>query len=169
MSHLQRQIKSNSIQTNIDTFIKDLTHLECYQLVLYLSNRYMTEEPNEIQKKFVDEFFDIHEWLKFISIEKESEQGKTKYFYRPPFDLNNVRTILMFTVILRMPDILMENSNLTVHKTEEELKKIDLKIKLVLAFQNSHENGIFNKIEGWCNISEVLVEEKLLILPKESE
>lgn len=169
MSKAQRQMRAKSIQMNVEAFLKDLDALECYKLSLYLGGNFMTEAPNEIQKKFVDEFFGFDEWIEFVYQERKDEQGQGAMFYRPSFDLAEVRAVVMYVTLQRIPDLLKTISKAKVKEATNKVKQAELKVKLLEAVHNSYDDGVFDKCDGWCNIANVLVEAKLLKLPKEND
>lgn len=169
MNHTQNQMIQNSIQTNIENFLKDFSDIEAYQLCMYLGSRYMTQEPTQKQAEFLDEFFDLDEWKRYVKAEKEISLSNELVMFRPVFDLNSVRTVLMFVVLQRIPNILKDISKLKVKEANKKLKQLELKAKLLGAVHDSYYDGVFDKCDGWCNIADVLVEAKLLKLPKEND
>lgn len=165
----QRQIRAYSIQMNVQAFLKDLSALECHNLSLYLGGNFMTDAPNEIQKKFVNEFFGGAAWDKFIYNEKKDKQDQGAIFYRPSFDLEEIRAFVMYVTLQRIPDLLKEISKLKLKEATNKVKQATLKVNLLEAVHNSYFDGVFDKCDGWCNIADVLVEAKLLKLPKEND
>jgi len=177
-----RTFKAKSFQSNMDTILERFDDLELYRLANYLNSKFGDTAPNDLQKEFIDEFFGHAEWAEFINDSKRYQKGGITFFsngyIRCSETLREVREYLLFKMSHRFIDLLSDKhkaeSELSESKLESlekeitiqetELKLLKLKDELSNAIDNSVDGGIFDKADGWCNISDVLLSHKLINL-----
>ena len=149
----------DSTYANINVFIEKNNSVSALiDLSLYISGSFMDTPPTELQKEFIGEFFGHHEWAEFINY---SKKPKTFFKQIPSFDLPTIRGILTHELLK-----LIKYGDKPISKSEKRLKeeKKKLKKELKTAIKNSYFDGVFDKCDGWCNISDVLQEHKLITL-----
>jgi len=153
MNHLKRK----SLIENFNSFVKKLSDKDVLEISLYITTKFDSNPPNNITKEFIDEFIGNDDWAVFV---QDYRTGHNSLFR--PFilvsEINEIRSLIMFEVTLRFNKLL----------NKKVVKKVDLipklKVDLKSAIDNSFEDDIFSKVDGWCNVSDVLVKYKLINL-----
>jgi hypothetical protein len=176
-----RNFKERSFQNNLDEFLEKITDLEFYQLVNFLNSTFMDTDANELQTEFIDEFFGLDEWPEYVrSCRASSITFYSNQYIHVAETLKKVKEFLLFRMSHRFIDTLLAKSEAEQEVTKLKIKVLDeesitqhtklnlleLKLELSKAVENSYDDGVFWKDEGWCNISEVLIKNKLLKLEK---
>lgn len=178
-----RTFQQKSFQANMDAFLEKLDNLEFYQLTNFLNTTFYDTEPNEIQAEFIDEFFGNKDWDGFIN---DYRGTANKYIMSNGWVhvnevLSKVREYISFRLSHRFIDLLKEKadlalevSNLKVERCIDDLKTIKgdvktlaLKTELLDAIEDSKFDGVFDKMDGWCNVSDVLVRHNLITLEED--
>jgi hypothetical protein len=127
--------------------LKGLVDLSVY----IRSTNSLNVPPTKFEQEFIEMFFGTDNWVKYINEEKSP---KFKYFkHIPPFDLQTISQLLSFEVMLLVQENLSKKSELNVKKLKSDLKD---------AVSASEFDGVFDKVEGWCNVYDVLKKYKLL-------
>ncbi len=154
-----RKIILESLTNNLDKFLDKLSDIECLDLSNYLSYNFLKKQPTEIQKEFIEEFFTLDKWLNFYQKCKRIEMGNNVYFHSEPEFWNEIKTHVLFHISF-LYDKHLKKENKELKNQEQLIKDLDN------AILNSEIDGIFDKCEGWLNISEVLQKHKLINLDK---
>ena len=175
----KRSFEEKSFQGNLDNAIDDIKNIDLYRLTSFLNSNYVDTEPDAIQLAFLDEMFGSEEWSKYIAEKRENKQFfVSANYHRTEETILRVREYLLFKVSHRFIDLLSSNANVELELTQEKLKvnklesklikrdieNIDLRAELSEAVIQSYDDEIFDKSDGWCNISDVLIKHKLLKL-----
>jgi hypothetical protein len=156
---VDREIILKSLANNLDRFLNKLSDIECIDLSNYLSYNFIKKQPTEIQKEFIEEFFTLDKWLSFYQKCKRIEMGHKISFHFEPEFWNEIRTHVLFHILF-LYDKHLTKENKELRRQEQLIKDLDN------AILNSEIDGIFDKYEGWLNVSEVLQKHKLINLDK---
>lgn len=161
-----RDIITVSLTENINDVLKDFDNIEIFSLSMYLASTFIDTPPSEKQKVFIEKIFGNHNWAEFIQNEVRRRRPNPPFMItRPPFDLSEIRAIVMFEVCKRFADVLKIESQLNLKLANTKADKARLKYDLALAVESSYdEDRVFWKDDGWVNVSEVLIKHKLLNL-----
>lgn len=142
-----------SFMDNVEKFVEKLTNKELIELCQYLLYNFYNE-PNQVQKDFVDQFFGLN-FYKWV------QQLKTPTMFGSQLqvesDMSQIRGYLLYHQTERFAKLLKKPA-----KVESDNAK--LKKDLAKAVEDSYEFGTFDKCDGWCNVSDVLVSHGLLTL-----
>jgi len=162
------------LQDKCKDFCEDLSSEELQDLCFYLgSGVNSNEKPTEIQQKFCEDFLgavNYAEYLRYTAYPKDKKPTFSTA-HKTGMDIMELYSYISWQAIKRMSNLFLEISDLKVKTSKlevkvasQELKKAKLKKDLSTAIVNSFEGDIFYKDNGWCNISEVLEEYKLIKL-----
>lgn len=163
--------KLTSLIGNFQAFVEPLTDMELSSLCYYMTVDFNDSPPNEIAKAFIEEFLGHNEWVKYLQ-DYRSELAGANSMFRPMMLLEEVANLKRF---LMAESSFRFHKHLQGHKIQNEKraqKKIDvkwdnLKNELAAAIDESYFDGSFDKIEGFCNISDVLLKYELVKYPEE--
>lgn len=156
---------------NLNRFIKPLSDIELYELNEYLMGGYANTPPTDLQKEFIDEFIGETAFMLLHADFKKLENGLDPMFR--PFaeieNLNKLRLLISYDINIRFGNLL--NGSKTKTATEKKPKDWNKKLKADLkqAVEDSYFDGTFDKCDGWCNVSDVLVAHNLITLEKDDE
>lgn len=163
-----RDIITVSLTENINEVLKDFDNLEIFSLAMYLASTFIDTPPSEKQKVFIKKIFGEVNWAEFIQNEVRRRRPNPPFMImRPPFDLSEIRAIVMFEVTKRFADVLKAESQLNLKLANMKAEKANLKLDLAVAVVNSYDGDTFWKDDGWINISEVLMKHKLIDLSED--
>lgn len=144
-----------STYDNIKAFIKGKDLGKLVKLWLYISGSdSLNRPPDELEKEFIGEFFTHDAWAVYLNKKKNPP---THFKHIPPFDLPNIQGILAFEIMNKI-DKKLKNAD----KLERRLKTVSEELEDAL--DNSYETGVFDKVDGFSNIYQVLVHRKLVKL-----
>lgn len=145
---------ANKLQELVVKFCDNLSFKELRDLAIYLGAEVSQKtKPSKIQQKFCEEFIGKVRFAEYL-------QNANIYFSNDKIigsEIAELYSFVSFQCILRSSELLLENGEL-------KLKELKLKKDLAEAVIASFEGDIFYKVEGWCNISEVLEKYKLISL-----
>ena len=142
----------------------------------------MNNEANKLQSEFIDEFFGLDEWKEYVTTCRASSTTfYSNYYVHVAETMKKVKEFLLFRMSHRFVDLLSAKAKVELELANTKLEVIDyettiehtklnllkLKLKLLKAVEDSHVDGVFWKDDGWCNISDVLIKNKLLKLGEE--
>lgn len=170
MSRNQDQdIIFQSTYENIKEFIKGKNITELSKLYMYImGSERMNRPPNDLEKSFIKEFFTHEAWAEYLQYYKRKMNGEYKYFTPiPPFDLPTIAGILSFEIMQLLKNELSELATLRKYKERKQKERKDLKSDLKTAINDSYDDGVFYKVDGWCNVAEVLERNKLITLTED--
>lgn len=161
-----RDIIEISLQENVDKALEKMDDLQLYKLTQYLAGSFLTKPPNDEQRVFIQEIFGEHRWAEFVNSEQLRRGKNPPYFIKiPPFDFQQIRSIVMFECCKRFGDVLLNISDLKVEIATNKSNTATLKRDLAQAVLDSFdENDTFWKDDGWCNVSDVLQKHELFNL-----
>lgn len=143
----------------IQNFIEDKELKDLIELHLYITGTAcMQRPPTDLEKVFIEEFFTNEAWADYLQRRKREENGRQNFFYVPPFDLPTIQGILAFEINLLTSKELKKRD---LNKKKVENIKI-IKKELENALDNSVFDGIFDKVDGFSNIYEVLIKHNLV-------
>ncbi len=145
----------DSIFQNLKIFCQDLTDKEMSDLNNYLISDF-TEKPSSVQERFYKEFFDEKEWLEFVRVAKLKVKPSFSTVFRTTSELTEIRTLFSYFVQRRFEKLVKSTKPKTVST------RIKLKRELKNAIEESYFDGEFDKCDGFCNITDVLISHKLL-------
>lgn len=157
-------ITRRAIMDNIDNFAKNLSNKEISELNAYLLYGFLEVEPNKIQEDFIEEFFGKIEFFEMVKYLKVKDDGKI-FFHNTAATqdmLGLVRQMFSHHVQKALEEALKKENQVNILKSKQKVLRASCKI----AVKESYIDGIFDKIEGWCNIMDVLIDNKIL---KESD
>lgn len=165
---------ANKLQEKVVEYCKKLSHKELQDLVIYLGNGIDDNvKPTKIQKEFCEVFLGSVSYAEYLRIVALPEDKKPFFtgVKRISTNLAELFSFVAWQSNLRISSVLLELANekvktsrLELKIAEKELKTAKIKEDIARAVENSYEDGEFYKVEGWCNISDVLVKHKLLKL-----
>ena len=158
---------NTSLQVNIMNTCEKLSDKELLDLSNYLAYGFLNEAMSETTEKVVDEFFGLANWFNFVKLEHEDRTNPKHFRNRPNFDLDQYRSIIMFYMTKRFAITIAKIESLEAKIKLNEVNEKLLKLKLKEAVINSLHEGVFDKVDGWGNISDVLVSEGLLRLEED--
>lgn len=159
---------NKSLQRNIMTLCDEMSDKELLELSNYLAYGFLDEESmTEATETFVDKAFGLPDWFRFVKTEHERRNKKTYFVERPWFDLDQYRAIVMFYMTKRFALAVAKVDKLEAEAKLVKVSKKLLKTKIKEAVLLSEYGGVFDKVEGWCNVADVLIDEGLLVLPED--
>ena len=155
---------------NYNTYISKLSFDDILSIIDYMDSiKNIRKKPNKMIEDFMDEFFGLDKWYKYVAeVIKESSFFKD---FQMQAEVNKIYQLLSFDALNMARAKLLESDKKikSLELKKEILNKnhqiyyATLKHKLKAAINNSYiEDGIFDKIEGFLNISDVLLAEKLI-------
>ncbi len=147
---------------HVETFCEDLDDISFLRLHEYLLYGYIDNEPNEIQQKFIEVFFGQEDWETYI---RDIKGTDLKYFThsRPTAELlRKCQSAFAFLSTIRLKNVLIQYQNEHIKNIDLEIGKVDLGLAILKAIKASLEDGVFSKIEGWCNVYDVLIEHNVI-------
>lgn len=148
---------------NLNRFIKPLSDIELYELNEYLMGGYANTPPTDIQRDFVDEFIGETAFMLLHSDFKKLELGINPSFR--PFaeieNLNKLRLLISYDMNIRFGALVTGKSKTATEKKPKDWNK-GLKADLKDAIEESYFDGEFDKCDGFCNVTDVLIKHKLL-------
>lgn len=165
---------ANKLQERVVDYINSFTFEELRDLAIYLGAGIMQSVvPTKQQQKFCETFLGAVSYAKYL--EYHSLDNKDRPYFTTAhstgMEIQELYGFVSFQCVLRSSELMLSVSNLSVKISKlevkiakEKLKQITLKEDLANAINNSFEDGIFWKNDGWCNISEVLEKHKLIKL-----
>lgn len=157
--------EKQSLIRNFINFVNPLSDFDLAKLQQYMLEQFNDIPPNELQKDFIDKFVGFDGWGQYIQYYRREilleNSGQPRSLFRPMAvieDITNLRNMLAVECSSRFFKSLKGN------KLDKKPKDWNKKLKSDLnnAVRNSYYEGIFDKIEGWCNIYDVLSYHKLL-------
>ncbi len=145
---------TNKLQELVVKFCDKLSFKELRDLGIYLGAEVSQKtKPSKIQQKFCEEFIGEVRYAEYL-------QNTNTYFSNDKIvgsEIAELYNFVSFQCILRSSELLLENSEL-------KLNELKLKKDLAEAVVASFEGNTFYKVDGWCNVSEVLEKYKLISL-----
>lgn len=158
--------KTESLIANFQSFVGPLTDMELSSLCNYMTQDFNDAPPDELAKRFIEDFLGHDQWVSYIQDYRRDLSGRSSMF-RPIGlleDVANLKRFLMAESSFRYHKYLMKS---TAVKTKAKNKWESLKVELSKAIDESYFDGSFDKIEGFSNISDVLLKFKLVKYPDE--
>ncbi len=153
-----------SIIDNLNRFIAPLSDVEIWGLNEYLMGGYANTPPTSIQKEFIDEFIGEEGFMRLHADYKKLELGIEPSFR--PFaeieSLNRLRLLISYDINTRFGKLLNGSKPKTIAEKKPKDWNKKLKTELENAIEESYFEGVFDKCDGFCNITDVLIEHKLL-------
>lgn len=144
---------SKSIMDNVKRFVDPLTDKQLNELCAFMLFNFIEDQPTALQRRFVDEFFGADRWDSFVK-ESRKQTGVKWIDLQSRSIVQDIRGYLNFYQTLRFEEVVKEG--------RWKKRFNDLKKAAAEAVKNSEEDGVFCKIEGWCNIYEVLTDHGVL-------
>lgn len=171
-----------SIDTNLRNYFNDKTTQHFIDVfdVLYFEDGFENLLNNEETKNdiniFLDEFIGLNEWANIIYDIHHPEAYFKKSSLTTRDILSQIRLLMGSISIHYLKTSKKTNISSEITTLKKELKNIknniskknsfknNLKKDLRKAIKDSYEGDIFWKDNGWCNVSEVLMDYKLIKL-----
>lgn len=158
---MSNDIIFESTQTNIKEFIKGKDLDELIDLYFYIiSDDSQKRPPTEMEKEFIGEFFTHDGWANFIQSIKRKD--KPYFERRNNFDLPMISSVLSFELLKKCSQFMSNIDKELSRARRVETKQSNIKRQLEVALDDSYEDGIFNKVEGFSNLYETLIRYKLI-------
>lgn len=156
------------LQENVVEYIKNFTDEELCNLTRLFGAEIETRTPSDKEMLFIKEFIGEADYAEFIMLTRATKKSFFSNIKMLNSNINEIYSYLAFQSNQRLAKLINEQKKSAIKINKQKLKTLELKRDLLIAIDNSYEDGVFYKVEGWCNISDVLVKHKLIKLDYET-
>ncbi|HSE99791.1 MAG TPA: hypothetical protein VLA48_02755 [Nitrososphaeraceae archaeon] len=155
------------LQGNVVDYIKDWTDEELCNLTRFFGAEIETRKPSDKEILFIKEFIGEADYAEFVMLTKSTVKHSFSNIKILNSNINEIYSYLSFQSNQRLAKLILTQKKSDIKLNKQKLKILELKKDLLVAVENSYDGGVFYKVDGWCNVLEVLENHKLIKLTKD--